>query len=279
MAELAHVEPCQEILEPSGGNRRARRSHPNGTAGSNCLLKLISLPASMLGLALDTLSRTEPVQAKKAHMAKDEVPIDDAGLRAIEAALQVGGFTIYDSADFNKAFDHITVLLEDAVLCLEHNSLGTSVFLAITAIEETAKIHVAMFRRSGGRPPTARRSDDPLYSHRKKHTMAVLPTVFMAERLVKAIGAERCVYLQKAAVAGKLTELRESALYVHNAGKTLLTPKDVISADTAREMLLLSIEVLDDALVGYTNHSMERSRFTDTLFARVRDRPDPTASA
>lgn len=48
-------------------------------------------------------------------------------------------------------------------------------------------------------------------------------------------------------------------------------PKEVVDKAYARDLLLFSIEIFDDRLVGYTNYSMEVSRTTDKLFQEIAD--------
>jgi hypothetical protein len=52
------------------------------------------------------------------------------------------------SADFNRACDHILLLIEDSYSCFKRESFGTSVFLAITAIEEIAKATIGIYRKT-----------------------------------------------------------------------------------------------------------------------------------
>ena len=62
--------------------------------------------------------------------------------KSVEAALTMGQRITVTSEDLNEALDHIVRLLTDASLLLESGSHATSCFLAITALEETAKIHL-----------------------------------------------------------------------------------------------------------------------------------------
>ena len=122
-----------------------------------------------------------------------------------------GGDKPYRSAEFNAAAAHVLVLLEDACAAFRRRSFGTATFLAITALEETAKAELFGFRKSakvGEKAPP-----DPLRSHRKKHWFAVRETVFMGKRLLAAVGSARCAAIKAEAAAGGLVALREAALY------------------------------------------------------------------
>ncbi len=140
-----------------------------------------------------------------------EEALDRNGLVTVEEALAYGG-TLYDRPeDFNVAIDHVARLLEDAVLLYERKSFGSSAFLAITALEETSKAHVGAFRRdkAGPRP----KGGDPLRNHKAKHSMAILPTVFMTDRIIAALGHQRADALHDESQTTSFTNAREAALY------------------------------------------------------------------
>jgi AbiV family abortive infection protein len=133
---------------------------------------------------------------------------------AVQAAIDFGGPGYGEDPvlGFNAASRHVLVLLDDAVAALERGSYGTSVFLAITALEETAKAELLGFRIQ--KPEGAQKNrDDPLHSHTKKHALAVRPTTFMG-RLPKILGAETCARLRQEATDGSINRLRETAIYV-----------------------------------------------------------------
>lgn len=179
------------------------------------------------------------------------------GLELIGVAVENGALVFNEETkaqDFDRACDHIVVLLSDAVSCFVRGSFGTSVFLAITAIEEIAKAQVGLYRREITIKPTQRGSDK-LFNHAEKHKMAILPTVFMGKRLEDALGTERCKELLDEVVNGDLRSLREDSLYFRNDNGRFSAPAGCVSRSKAREMLLLAIEAGDDRLIGFTVHS------------------------
>jgi AbiV family abortive infection protein len=184
---------------------------------------------------------------------------------SVEAATAVGQRLGSSPEEFNAACEHIVQLLTDASTLLAAGSHATAAFLSITAVEETAKVHIGMFRWSS--TPVARRKD-PLYGHAEKHKLGLGPTVAMGGRLQAAIGEERMHELMRQAQAGDLVKVREAALYVANGVSGLVTPSSAVLPETSRELLLLAIEAFDDGLVGYTSQSMELSRATDELFQK-----------
>ena len=71
--------------------------------------------------------------------------------------------------------------------------------------------------------------------------------------------------------SGGLVALREAALYVEKKDDELYAPNAAIAASTARELLLLAVEAFDDALVGYSNQSLELRIHTDDVFKKWAD--------
>jgi AbiV family abortive infection protein len=135
----------------------------------------------------------------------------------------------------------------------ERQSFGSAAFLAITAMEETAKAHVGSFRRDNPGPRPKGR--DPFRDHTAKHSMAILPTVFMSQRIVDALGRERAKALEREAQETGFTIPREAGLYCARGPNGFESPRTAIRARLAWELSILAIEAADDALVGSTNHS------------------------
>lgn len=200
-----------------------------------------------------------------------KIDLQSIGLDSVESAIEKGSLIFNEntkSEDFNRACDHILVLLEDSFQCFSRESWGTSVFLSITAIEEVAKAEIGLYRRKG-QIEQVKRGKDKLFNHQEKHRIAVLPTVFMSKRLEAALGMERCSDLLKEATHGDFRNLRESSLYFTNDEDQFITPANVVSKDRARELILLALETTDDRLVGYTGHTVVIENRIDEIFSAV----------
>lgn len=181
----------------------------------------------------------------------------------VQEALAVGQPITVSSDELNQACDHIVQLLKDASLLLKSGSHASSVFFAITALEETAKIHMGMYRKSS--QPVIRKKDS-LYKHNEKHHIAAAPTIALGGRLQKAIGEQRMLELIEWARSGRLIPIREGALYIEKRDGHLQIPRLTVSSDLSRELLLFALEAFDDAFVGYTDYSYEQQKITDQLF-------------
>ena len=184
---------------------------------------------------------------------------------SVHAALSVGKQLGASTEEFNLACDHIAQLLDDSSVMVERGSYGTGVFLAISALEETAKVHMGMYRRSAA---PVKRSKDPLFNHEQKHRIALGPTVAMGSRLQAAIGEARMNELIELARSGGFIALREASLYIQQVGDILHTPLKATPRQLSREVLLLAVEAFDDALVGYTEHTYSLAERTNTIFNR-----------
>jgi AbiV family abortive infection protein len=169
--------------------------------------------------------------------------------------------------EFDAACDHILEILEESEMIFSRGGFSTSVFLSITAIEETAKAHLGMF--TGGGPDPEQRKGNIFFQHKKKHQLAAQQTVGMGSRLNEALGAERVQQLLRESLDGKLLDQRESALYFQRVNGSIVTPRSTITAERARELLLLAIETFDDALVGFSNHSMIIDKRSDVIFSKI----------
>ena len=189
---------------------------------------------------------------------------------AVQTAIDFGGPGYGEDPvlGFNMASQHVLVLLGDAVAAFERGSYGTSVFLAITALEETAKAELLGFRIEKPES-TQKKRGDPLHSHLKKHALAVRPTTFMG-RLPKILGAETCTRLQREATDGSINRLREAAIYVScSADGKISTPAMAVDRARAREIVLFALESADDIMVGWTNESYQLGESVEALIAQV----------
>lgn len=191
---------------------------------------------------------------------------DEDWLVSIERAIGQGKQLVTSAGDLDRVIEHIYGLFSSAVSLYLANSAPTAAFLAITALEETSKAHVGLYRRS---PEDLKRYKDQLYSHKKKHLFAASPTVPMGARLVDILGTERVEALVEEATSGELVRLRESCLYFDNLEGELKVPADVVDQARAQEIILFCIEAFDDALVGYTTASLALSSQIDKLFISV----------
>jgi len=166
--------------------------------------------------------------------------------------------------EYDQACEHVVLLLEEAEALFLRGGYSTSVFLSITALEETAKAHIGPFKAH-----TEARKGNVLYSHEKKHKLAAMPTVPMGKRLPEAIGEASVQRLMAMAHESKFVHLREHALYLDRRNGKFQVPRSHIDRQLAKELLLFAVEAFDDALVGGSNRSMQLSERTDAVFSRT----------
>lgn len=169
--------------------------------------------------------------------------------------------------DFNKIFDYIFSLLNDALILLQHSSYATSAFLSITAIEETAKAEMGIFRRKNQIQQSRR---DHLNEHLSKHRLALVDTVIMSSRLIEVLGKQKAENFLKQAHSGYLKILRERCLYSQLDNSSFKTPIENITKKESCLLLLFAIECYDDKLIGYTKHSMSQIECINKLFEEAK---------
>lgn len=219
-----------------------------------------------------SVGRRRPPAAERQGVRQTKMSTENKSwLEQVDAAVTAGPKIILSTIEFDAACDHVVQLLEDASLLWNNRSYPSAAFLAITALEETAKVHLGMYR-TGTEP--AKRSKDPLYGHSEKHALAAGPTVAMGTRLPEAIGHGRASAIIARAASGELRRVREACLYIERSTGTLQIPGQRIRRRDSKELLLLAIEAFDDGLVGYTTHSTELGRRTEVLFSAAAEQAD-----
>ncbi|GAA3721397.1 hypothetical protein GCM10022378_09370 [Salinicoccus jeotgali] len=189
----------------------------------------------------------------------------DKSLKEFERSLsKASNFKIESVEDFNECVDHVIRLVKDSFMLFQMKSFSTSLFLSIAIIEEVGKIHVGLFNT---RQAEVKR--DPLRDHKRKQIMGSNYTISMGDRLVNAIGMERLEEIYSMSYSGQLKDLREKSIYCDYEGDGLIIPHEYINEQFSKDILLFAIESFDDNLVGYTRHSMERSKITDKIFENL----------
>ena len=174
---------------------------------------------------------------------------------------------IRSSGELDKAINHIVQLIRDACCLYMNASYPNSVFLSITACEEVVKANLGCYVGEKKLDQKGR----PLFKqHKTKHILSAMPTVAMGNRLQQAIGELEMRRIIGMATSGGFLQLRESALYFQRVNNSLVVPAEKIDRDLARTLILYSIEVFDDSLVGKTSHSIEVRSVTDELFEKIK---------
>lgn len=173
--------------------------------------------------------------------------------------------------EFNQGCNHIHGLLCGAYKLFTSDMFPTAVFISITAIEEMAKLEIAIFRNEKNTEPAKNRKSDYLFNHKAKHSIALQEVIKIGTRLSKSIGEERVSELFKMAESGELIKMRESSLYISSETGTFTTPIQIFSKSEAKDILLLALEVWDDKLVGITEHTYKLDKDLMELFSLVDD--------
>ena len=171
-------------------------------------------------------------------------------------------FYISSNEELNKCLDHVVQLISDSYVLYINNSYTSSSFLAISVLEEVGKIQMGIFIK--GSDSYVRK--DKLRDHKSKQIVGASYTICMGERINNVISNENLEKIFKFIYSGELKALREKAIYCDRKNNNIVTPKDLITQELARNLLLFAIESFDDNLVGWTDYSIELSKKTDLFF-------------
>jgi len=179
------------------------------------------------------------------------------------------GRAVVDGAEaFNRMCRHVLSLLEDSVRLFESDSFSSAAFLAITALEETAKAVFGMHIQTDS--PSATRKRGPLYNHGKKHLLGAGPLpLHLRSRIIQALGREDAQAVLEMARRGDLVRLREKAVYAEFGSNGIEIPSDNISKQLSRSLLVFVLDTFDDSIVGYTKLSYSLGKEAEALFQRV----------
>ena len=189
-----------------------------------------------------------------------------------QALIEKSDFSI-KADDFNKGLTHILDLLKTGVILFCNKNYNIPVFLAITALEEKAKLEIYCYNKVTLDDENS--TDTPkrgiLFNHKIKHRLAPSPVLTIGTRLKDEIGEEHLNQLISQARENGFTKERESSLYIDiKRDGTIIFPTEIITPLMAKEFLLFAIVVVDDGLVGYTDYSLrEISPQLDMLWDKV----------
>lgn len=193
---------------------------------------------------------------------------------AAQAAIAFGppDFEINTAHDLDRYLDYLFSLMSAVEVLLDKGHFNLAAFTAITAIEETSRAHLSVFRR----PDAIRKKGrDPLRDHAEKQT-AAMGVVFMGSRMHDILGGEDAAYeFHKRINDGYLNDVRERSLYCFPEGDTFARPIDAIDSKTAWIIALVAIETVDDTFCGITTYSYQVSEKFDDMFERLRSLAPP----
>ena len=190
----------------------------------------------------------------------------DFSFDKIESILNgTSNFYISSNEELNKCLGHVVQLLSDSYVLYINNSYTSSSFLAISVLEEVGKIQMGIFIK--GSDSYVRK--DKLRDHKSKQIVGASYTICMGERINNTISNENLEKIFQFIYSGELKDLREKAIYCDRKNNNIVTPKDLITQELARNLLLFAIESFDDNLLGWTDYSIELSKKTDLFFETI----------
>ena len=176
-------------------------------------------------------------------------------------------FEIRTADDINRYLDYLMSLIKGAETLFAAAHFNLAAFASITAIEEASRAHLTSFRKAD---VDRKKGRDPLRDHHLKQKAAVT-VVFMGERIHEILGGEEAAKdLHQKINDGYLNEVREKCLYCFAGNGDFVRPTDFVDIETARVILLVALETVDDTFCGMTNYSYQVSKEFDAMFEDIR---------
>jgi AbiV family abortive infection protein len=171
--------------------------------------------------------------------------------------------------EYNAAVAHVSEIILSSYALFANGNFAPSLFLAITAFEEIAKIKAGHMRSWGEGREKVKRGKDPLFSHSTKHKIALDPVHLIGDRIAGSIGQKRANEIFGGYESGSYSLLREESLYFSRNKKGLHIPAQVIKMSLAAEHLLIAIEIFSDEFWGVTAEASEICDTTDAIYSKV----------
>jgi AbiV family abortive infection protein len=176
---------------------------------------------------------------------------------------------LHDRGEFNAAAGHVRDLVVESIILLRAGAHARSLFLAVTAFEELAKIKVGHMRSQGRTTTDVKRGKDPLFNHASKHKIAFDPVLLIGKRLANSIGADRVREIFALYAGGTYSALRERSLYFSRGGDGLKLPSVEVTLTLAAEHVLIAIEAFDDFFDFMTQGVSEMCEQLNGLYPEV----------
>ena len=171
--------------------------------------------------------------------------------------------------NLNRCLSHVNELLSSVIILCKNSCFCHALFLAITAVEEATKAEIYCFRNH--KENNGRASKDCLKKHDIKHKVAVNEDLLIiGKRVQEVIGEELTIKIYDDFIKGKAREVRENCLYFDIIDDSLVIPNTNIEPQLALAYILVCIEIIDDKIVGWTDYSMELSKYFDQYFNEIK---------
>lgn len=174
-------------------------------------------------------------------------------------------YSIKEVQELNKVLLHISNLIQDSYTLYNNDSYNTSVCLSVLAMEEISKAHIGIFQGIFNKKSDSTKSY-LLKNHKNKDILSTSPTMCIGERLKAKIGINKILDIMNDLQNGNMARLRENSIYYFRDNNKICVPKEVISKEKARDLLLYVIEEFDDALVGFTDFSYKLEEKHNIMF-------------
>lgn len=175
-------------------------------------------------------------------------------------------YSINDIQELNRVLFHISNLIQDSYLLYNNGSYNTSVCLSILAMEEISKAHMGNIQDCFYTKQIIFKRNYFLKNYRKKECLSTSPRIYISERLKQKMDMEKILAIMNDLQNGNMVKLRENAVYYFREDNQINIPKENISKEQAKNLLLYVIEEFDNTLIGLTDFSYEIAEKHNIIF-------------
>lgn len=146
-------------------------------------------------------------------------------------------------------------LIDDAINAYKSQSYPTACFLAITAMEECAKVGIVAFmlRNKDSYEREGQELDEVVDKYLRNHAVKVKHPAFMAiySRGAETLGSEKFKEWLDRAGSGYLKDLRNRSLYSGEWKKRIMEPTEQIKEEDASREICMALELATADLEHY----------------------------
>jgi AbiV family abortive infection protein len=155
-----------------------------------------------------------------------------------------------DVYEYEKCLLHIERIIDSSIILFKNSLYQQSIFLTITAFEETTKAEICLYRGLSKNKQTVKRNKDGLFNHKIKHITVANDITFNYLKTEKIYGKEKIQEILENLKSGKFIEIRENSLYFKNIGGKCVISDEFINEENSKLLLMICIEVFEDRLFG-----------------------------
>ena len=245
------------------------------------LIALSQEPATLSKFAADSRRAVEQMhgprvleKTRQRFLRKDTInrfsELQEERRRIIDAQPSLLSGADFDECltQYKALIEHVESLWADACSLYLRENFPLATFLSILAIEEVGKLtnlYIELVFFDLKRPTPQPRSVDG--SHKRKQLIGVFSGALVNARLDRVLGFDVVRKLLNMAQSNGIEQIRQDCLYIDVHGGRVVTPRERIGPDRARDLTVFTGEVMAEVL-GHFPWDFERMLDSVIAFER-----------